>query len=67
MAAAMGTTDGVAGALAFYINLAGDPGTLNKLFDLYDRVSPQSVQNAARKFFREANSTTVTLAPGDVQ
>ena len=67
MAAAMGTTDGVAGALAFYINLAGDPGTLNKLFDLYDRVSPQSVQNAARKFFRTANSTTVTLAPGDVQ
>jgi len=50
MAAAMGTTDGVAGALAFYINLAGDPGTLNKLFDLYDRVSPQSVQNAAGNF-----------------
>jgi zinc protease len=67
MAAALGTTDGVAGTLAFYINLAGDPGTLNKLFDLYERTTPRNIQDAARKYFRAANSTTVTLASGDVQ
>ena len=67
MAAAMGTTDGVAGTLAFYINLAGDPGTLNKLFGLYDRTTPQDIQDAARKYFLTANSTTVTLASGGVQ
>jgi zinc protease len=67
MAAAMGTTDGVASTLAFFINLAGDPGTLNKLFDLYDRVTPGDIRAMARKYFRTANSTTVTLAAGGVQ
>ncbi len=62
--AALGTTDGIAGALAFSINLAGDPGTLNRLFDLYDRVTPRDIQDMARKYFRTANSTTVTLASG---
>ena len=64
MANALGTTDGVAGTLAFYINLTGDPGTLNRLFDLYDKVTPSDIQGAARKYFRPANSTTVTLTSG---
>ena len=67
MAAALGTTDGLAGTLAFYVSLAGDPGTLNKLFDLYDRTTSQNIQDAARKYFRAANSTTVTLAEGSGQ
>jgi zinc protease len=67
MAAALGTTDGVAGTLASYVNLAGDPGTLNKLFGLYDKATPQNIRDAARKYFRAANSTTVTLASGDGQ
>ncbi|MGD0782307.1 MAG: pitrilysin family protein, partial [Candidatus Aminicenantales bacterium] len=66
-AAALGTTDGVAGTLAFSINLAGDPGTLNRLFDLYDRITPKDIQDMARKYFRPANSTTVTLAAGGAQ
>jgi zinc protease len=61
MANALGTTDGVAGALTFYINLTGDPGTLNRLFALYDKVAPSDIQNAARTYFQAGNSTTVTL------
>jgi zinc protease len=63
-AGALGTTDGVAGSLAFYISLAEDPGTINKLFALYDRVTPQVMQDMARKYFTRENSTVVTLAGG---
>jgi zinc protease len=67
MAAALGTTDGVAGTLALYINLAVDPGTLNKLFALYDKITPKDIQDMARKYFHPSNGTTVTLAAGGAQ
>ena len=51
MAAALGTTDGVAGTLAFYVNLAGDPGTLNKLFDLYDKIDAPEYPGRGPKIF----------------
>jgi predicted Zn-dependent peptidase len=54
----------VAGTLAFYINLAGDPGTVNKLFDLYDKVTPADIMAAVRKYCKPTNSTTVTLTGG---
>ena len=61
MARSLETTDGVAGALAFYLNLTGDPGTLNRLFDLYEKVAPRDIQDAARKYFKPSNRTAVTL------
>ena len=67
VANSLGTTDGVAGMLAFYINLAADPATLNKLFDLYDKVTPQDMQEMAVKYFTENNSTVVTLTGGKSQ
>ncbi len=63
----LGTTDGVAGALAFYINLATDPGTLNKLFGLYEKVTPEDIQAMARKYFVKTASTVVTLSGGNTQ
>ena len=63
-AQALGTTDGVAGSLAFYISLAEDPGTINKLFALYERVTPQVMRDMAKKYFTRANSTVVTLSGG---
>ena len=63
-AEALGTTDGVAGSLAFYISLAEDPGTINKLFALYERVTPQVMQDMARKYLVKTNSTVVTLSGG---
>jgi len=64
VADSLGTTDGVAGTLAYYINLTGDPGTVNKLFDLYDKVTPKDIQEMANKYFKPANSTAVTLTGG---
>ncbi|MBE0461167.1 MAG: insulinase family protein, partial [Candidatus Aminicenantes bacterium] len=64
---ALGTTDGIAGTLAFYINLATEPGTVNKLFDLIAKVSPNDIQEMARKYFKKTNSTVVTLTGGNAK
>jgi len=63
-AAGLDTTDGVAGMLAFYLNLTADPGTVNKLFGLYERVTPEDIRAMAQKYFVETNSTIVTLRGG---
>jgi zinc protease len=63
----LGTTDGVAGTLAFYINLAADPATLNRLYGLYERVTPQDIMAVARKYFVPTNSTVATLSGGGAQ
>ena len=60
----LGTTDGIAGNLAFYINLATDPGVVNHLFDLYENVTPQDIQEMAKKYFIKVNSAVVTLTGG---
>lgn len=58
------TTDNIAGTLAFYINLATDPGTINKLFDLFEKVTPNDIQEMAKKYFIKTNSTVVALSGG---
>jgi zinc protease len=63
----LGTTDGVAGSLAFYINLTTDPGTVNKLFELFEKVTPQDIMAMAKKYFEKSNSTVVTLTGGKAQ
>jgi zinc protease len=60
----LGTTDGVASSLAFYISLTTDPGSVNKMFDLYEKVTPQDIMAMAKKYFTESNSTVVTLTGG---
>jgi len=60
----LGTTDGVAGTLATYIQLTADPGTLNKLFGLYEKITPEDIREMVKKYFLKANSTVVTLTAG---
>jgi zinc protease len=62
VAMALDSSDAIAGALAPYISLRRTPETLNKLFNLYDQVTPQDMRDMARKYFREENRTIVTLA-----
>lgn len=61
---ALGTTDGIAGTLAHYINLTGDPGTVNRLFDLYEKITPENIQEMTKNYFTKSNSTVVTLTGG---
>ena len=67
LAQELGTTDGVAGILAFYLNLTADPGTLNKLFGLYEKVTPEDIQAVARKYFVKSSSTVAILSEGKTQ
>ncbi len=60
----LGTTDGVAGLLVGYINLTTDPETVNRLFDLYERVTSGDIQEMAKKYFNKTNSTVATLTGG---
>ncbi len=67
LARQLSTTDGIAGILAFYINLEADPDTLNELFNLYLTINPEDIQKTAGKYFKITNSTVVTLSGGDNQ
>lgn len=61
-ALAMDSNDAIAGALAPYVALARTPETLNRLFDTYQKVTPEDIRDAARKYFREEGRTVVTLS-----
>jgi zinc protease len=61
-ALAMDSNDRIAGALAPYVALARTPETLNRLFDTYQKVTPEDIRGAARKYFREDARTVVTLS-----
>jgi zinc protease len=61
-AMAMNSNDAIASALAPYIALKRTPETLEKLFALYDGVTPEDIRAAARTYFTDNNQTIVTLA-----
>jgi len=61
------TTDGIASTLAFYLSLTADPGTVNKLFDLYEKITPQDLQDMANKYLAITNSTVAALSGGNNQ
>jgi zinc protease len=61
-AMAMDSNDAIAGALAPYISLARTPETINGLFDTYQKVTPEDIRDAAKKYFREESRTVVTLS-----
>jgi len=55
------TANAVANTMAHYLSLTNDPGTVNKVYELYDRVTPEDVRSLAKKYFRAENRTIVTL------
>jgi zinc protease len=61
-AMAMNSNDAIANTIAPYIALKRTPETLEKLFALYDRITPEDIRAAARTYFQDKNQTVVTLA-----
>lgn len=61
-ALAMNSNDAIAGALAPFVALKRTPETIDKLFALYDSITPQDVSRIAAKYFTDNNQTVVTLA-----
>jgi zinc protease len=58
---AMNSNDAIAGTLAAFVALRRSPGTIDKMFALYDSVTPEDVRFAAAKYFVPNNQTVVTL------
>ena len=57
----MNSNDAIGGTLARFISLTGSPDTIDKLFTLYDSVTPEDIRKYAEKYFKESNKTVVTL------
>lgn len=58
----LNSSEAIAAALAPYISLKRTPETIDKLFALYDTITPEDVRAAASRYFVEKNRTIVTLA-----
>jgi zinc protease len=52
----------IAGAAARYVALRRTPETINRLYEMYARLTPGDIQEMARKYLAENNRTIVTLA-----
>lgn len=61
-ALSLDNSEAIAANLAPFISLARTPETLNKLYDLYAAITPQDIQQMAKKYFVESKRTTVVLA-----
>ena len=58
----MNSSPAIAAALAPYILLRRTPDTIDKVFTLYQQVTPQDIRAMAAKYLTENNRTIVTLA-----
>jgi zinc protease len=52
----------IAGFLAPYLGLSSTPATIDRIFNLYQQITPKDILDAARKYFTAENRTVVTLA-----
>ncbi|HLF84356.1 MAG TPA: insulinase family protein, partial [Blastocatellia bacterium] len=66
-ALSLDNSEAIAANLAPYISLRRTPETLNKLYDLYAAITPQDIQQMAKKYFVESKRTTVVLAHKEKQ
>ena len=58
----MNSNDAIAGVLAQYIALRRSPETIDKVFALYDSITPEDIRKFAAKYFTDNNRTILTLA-----
>jgi zinc protease len=58
----MNSSSAIADTLAPYIALRRTPETMNKLFALYEQITPEDIRAAAARYFVERNRTIVTLS-----
>ena len=61
-ALSMDNSEAIAGALARAVSLRRSPETLNRLYAMYERITPEDLRNVARKYFVENGRIVVTLA-----
>ena len=60
-ATSLDSTNAVARALGTFLELTGDPQSLNQLYETYEEVTPEDVQRVAKQYFAPENRTVITL------
>lgn len=65
---AMGLTSSasIAAALVPYVARTRDPETINRVYRLYDQITPAVVQKMAQKYFVDQGLVVLTVAQGDI-
>ena len=61
-AQSMNNSVSIAGALAYAVALRRSPETLNRLYAMYEQITPEDLREVARKYFVESGRTVTTLA-----
>jgi zinc protease len=59
--------DNVAVTLASYIALSGDYASMNRIYSLYEKVTPENIMQAAKEYFTKNNRTIVILQNEEAQ
>jgi zinc protease len=57
----MDTPDAIAGSLSHYIQLTGDPESINRLYALYDAVSQEDILEVANAYLQADRLTIATI------
>ena len=53
--------DAVASSISHYIQLTGDPESVNRVYQLYDQVTPQDIMDVTKSYLTPNNRTVVIL------
>jgi len=56
------TPDAIARSVSHYIQLTGDPESINRLYALYDKVTIDDVRMVANKYFKPEHLTIATIS-----
>src|SRR5690606_4604731 len=52
----------IANSLCHYISLSGDPESVNRLYNLYDKVTVDDIKNVITKYYTPAGLTIATIS-----
>ena len=63
----LNNANSVANSISHYIQLTGDPESVNRVYALYDRVTPDDIMMVAKKYFTPNNRTVVLLTQEEVK
>jgi zinc protease len=60
----MDNSETIASVVARYVALRRTPETINRIYDMYAKVTPEDILRVARKYLIEDGRTVVTLTGG---
>ncbi len=66
-ALSLNNSESIAGIVARYVALRRTPETINRLYAVYDSVTPEDIRAVARKYFVDTERSIVTLSGGKAQ